>query len=45
MQTHDNDHQTSGLEYALTLLGSAVAIALLFVIGNQVPDLLLALAR
>lgn len=43
MQTHD--HEPSGHETALTLLGSAVAIALLLVIGNQVPDLLLTLAR
>jgi hypothetical protein len=45
MQTHDNDPQTSGLENALTLLGSAIAIGLLIAIGSQIPDLLLALAR
>lgn len=43
MQTHD--HEPSGIETALTLLGSAVALALLIALGNQVPDLLLALAR
>lgn len=43
MQTHDNE--PSGIEAVLTLLGSAVAIALLILIGNAVPDLLLTLTR
>lgn len=45
MQNPEHPHEPSGVETALTLLGSAVAIALLFIIGNQVPDLLLAMAR
>lgn len=47
MQTHDNDHdnETSGLEFALTLIGSAVALVALVAIASQVPDLLLALAH
>lgn len=44
MQTHDND-QTSGVELALTLIGSAVALVALVAIASQVPDLLLALVR
>jgi hypothetical protein len=43
MQTHDHDQETSGLEYALTLIGSAIALVALVAIASQVPDLLLAL--
>lgn len=45
MQTHDhdNDHETSALEFALTLIGSAAALVALVAIASQVPDLLLAL--
>lgn len=45
MQTHDHDHEPGGHQTALTLLGSAVAIALLIAFGNAVPDLLLNLIR
>ena len=43
MQT--NQHEPSSMEYALTLLGTAVAIAALLVLGNLAPDMLLALLR
>lgn len=43
MQTHE--HEPSGMETTLTLIGTAVAIAALLVLGNLVPDLLLYIGR
>lgn len=43
MQTHESE--TSGMETTLTLIGTAVAIAALLVLGNLAPDMLLALLR
>lgn len=43
MQTHESE--TSGMETTLTLIGTAVAIAALLVLGNLVPDLLLYIGR
>lgn len=43
MQT--NQHEPSSMEYALTLLGTAGAIAALLAIGNLAPDMFLAMLR
>lgn len=43
MQTHE--HEPSGMEYALTLIGTAIALVAVLVIGNLAPDMLLALLR